>query len=505
MGLPGFQPGVNFDEIKDGGTGKYNELSHNLYKISMALGELNNSMIVDKLITSNTSLTGNTVYNNLTILEGANLDAGGNNILVKGDLVILSSQLSNCGNLEVYGDIKVENKAGDAGYQCDFHSDSVDCHGDASFEGCATFTTDSNAWMKVGGNLTFENCTSIGVLRTWVGGNFSHNDDGSSNSLLGTENTSSGVESNILVDGNINIPNTINADYIYDVSSSTLQSSSAGLNISVVGNFTGSGRIDSRSPQGSQDYSPPSGGSHYFFVGGDCTGTLVFYSTGGKGGNRSLANTPGKGGSSGGQMDIHITGSIIGAVDIYTYGGAGGDASGGASGPQTGGNGGNGGAINHTANTGIESSSGGAGGSEANGGSDGSTGSAGTITVAAGALLSHFPKQVTMVTADEASTDTLIFNVPVDVNSSDLDFQIQVEQQLNDVYTLTLFDHNSNDDAAYFSGSAPYTEGTGTITYTPPAGLSAGSLYRYRVRSMKDSDTTYTGLWTPWKTFTKET
>jgi len=96
-------------------------------------------------------------------------------------------------------------------------------------------------------------------------------------------------------------------------------------------------------------------------------------------------------------------------------------------------------------------------------------------------------------TADLAETDELTWSVPVDANGQALDFTVEIYEEVYPGTFMIVSAEDSDADASSFSGTPPYTEGTGTVTYSVPATLASGTEYRWRVQAMKDADTGVTG------------
>ncbi len=106
-----------------------------------------------------------------------------------------------------------------------------------------------------------------------------------------------------------------------------------------------------------------------------------------------------------------------------------------------------------------------------------------------------------LVTANNTANPALLdFNAPIHASAINFDFAIQVERQFTEKIFQLDVSENTNDNTADFSGTAPYLQGSGTISFTLPV-LSPGT-YRWRVKTIKDLDTDKESLFSDWRLFT---
>jgi len=104
--------------------------------------------------------------------------------------------------------------------------------------------------------------------------------------------------------------------------------------------------------------------------------------------------------------------------------------------------------------------------------------------------------------SNSINISSLLWKPPVILIDSEitLDFTLEIQQQFTEKIFQTIVVSNTNDNAEDFSGTPPYAQGSGNITYTLPV-LPAGT-YRWRVKTLKDLDITKESLFTDWRIFT---
>ncbi len=530
MGLIGFDT-ISFEEIKDSDRGDW-ESGSDLQNIRTDTGTLNNSIYADLAINTDESYTINLDCNNLIIYDGGRVNASGYDVTVFGNLTGRNARIV-CQKLEVFGNINISRKAGDSSYTNIFYVEELICHGNVVLDYC-DYQLD-----QAGGNGYYYDGTGVESASTiiqQINGDFTLINDLTSDArwwcswfniggdFYTSESTitysSKSVEHNFLwaVGGDIEFDGL--TTLLINQPFSSPQMSVVGEIIfsqsSVEFDFSGSVGLD-----GGVNLGGDGGG----YIGGDgatvssvsTSGTYNGGGGGGAGGGAYLSGSAGAGdGGAGGDSISNFTGGGGGGgggtVNYYLYYGTGDsgttltvDVSGGdggdAYGAGDGGDGGNGGIYTLTYDSTSMGTitgdfSGGTGGALAGGGSNGVSGSTGSGSHTSGQvpLGIHCPQKPTFVTSTGATTSTIEFNVPIDVNGTNLDFEIIVEEKITDTVWLSTYDHNSNDDASYFSGTPPYSEGTGTVVYTPPT-LTSGSTYRIKVAALKDTDPSFQGIY----------
>ncbi len=512
-------PAVDFGVIQGA---NYSALDDNLHSIKQDAGELNNSILISEYITTNTTAVMVT-YKSLTIMNEATLDCDGQNIYVEGDCKVLSGQLINCGSLIVKGNLTVERKIGET-YINVFNVNEFHVTGDVSFDH-TDLTIDgyfydgtgansaSTTMQKIGGNLSIENDQSSD--QQWFCNQFDIKGDFYCNNTIiefDTWTWYTDIEHSFLW--------TIGGDCEFDgLTTLTIPDCYSHPKFSAAGqlifsesvvtwNLGGTEGRDNISPN---DNSGQGGG----YIGGAVTSQVAQYNGGGFEGESGAGrggfggiNATYSGGGGGGASDFTMyygVGDTGTTLIVNLTGGDGGHNRSGTTG--NGGQGGDGGDLTITYDstaigTLTTNISGGSNGSSYSQPRDPSSDGTSSHTSGGSPLVIHLPQVPTQVTEDNMTTSILVFNIPVDINNSNLDFVIEIEELLIGTLFGIVYYHNTNDNAGYFSGTAPYTEGTGTITYTPPTGLTVGNSYRWRVTAMKDSDTTLIGLTSPWRRFT---
>ncbi|WP_027360650.1 hypothetical protein [Desulforegula conservatrix] len=127
---------------------------------------------------------------------------------------------------------------------------------------------------------------------------------------------------------------------------------------------------------------------------------------------------------------------------------------------------------------------------------------AGNHTETASIGILHAPGKPAPTTADGATASTLAWNIPTDINNDTLQFRIEVEEKYNDLSFVKIIDQTTLSDPSRFSGTKPYAQGTGSVTYTIPAAtLVSGKTYRWRITAQKNPDATVTSLPSEWRAF----
>ncbi len=537
--------GVDLEEIKDSNRGDWTSGS-DLQNINQGIRELTGVGYIDLAVKDSSIYTENLELNNLIIYDGGSLDATGYTITVRGDLFIRNGSIT-CDKLIVWGNIDSKRKIGDISYWNSIEVNEILCIGDMILDYTNWIPTQyyegvganpaSSIIQKINGNLTITNNNPSEydwfTSRLHIGGNFYH--DGVTISITGSNEKSFlwTIDGNCEFNGltSLTIQNcyfspkfSINGNLIFSEANitwdfsgtdggnagnlSTSRSGSGGGYIGQLGylynqNISSNGQAGQYNGGGSGaetddiDATPRSGG-----VGANRGGD------GGGCGNNTTGNLGGGGGGGGAPnfTMFYRTGDITTTLNIYLKGGDGGDGNGWSysTGFADGGDGGDGGVLTlsydsvpmSVLNMNVAAGLAGAG---FNGGSNGVAGSIGSAThTPSGSLLPyHLPNIPTFVTLNNAETSSIEFNVPSDLNNSNLDFEVTIEQRITDTVWLTIYIHNSNSSPSYFSGTPPYTQGAGTVIYTPPV-LESGIQYRVSVKAMKDSNTTLSSINSQW-------
>ncbi len=534
-GFTGSNINLNLDEIKDSYRGDW-ESGSDLQNIANNIQKLLGLEYTDLAVNSIQSFSQPLIVNNLIIYDGGHVNSGNQNITVLGDLLIINGSIT-CNQLDVRGKIEVKRKVGDLSFVNNFTVKAMHCKGNVSFDytnwvnstyyegvGANPASSDIN---KIGGSFTITNdessnqnwfCCRIDITEnfycdnTTIISNFTYNQEHSFLWTIGGNCEFNGLTTLQIYDCYLSPKFSVNG--IITFSESTVNWYLSGTDLTVH-DYRGSGYIGAQTqitiPNGangvSGTYNGGGSGASSGAIGVLTTGGLGA-GRGGRGGNAgSLTGGGGIGGGGGaGAPDFTMfynTGDINTTLNIYLDGGNGAIAD-----PANaeGGEGGDGGNLSITynatpINTVNMNVTGGAGGGSY-GYAQGVNGSSGTSSHLSGGtpLLFHLPEIVTIVTLDNAETSSIEFNSPNDSNGSDLDFEIILEEELSENLWLTLINQTSNSDPSNFSGTPPYTQGSGTITYTPPA-LTSGKTYRIKIRAMKDSDTNLSGLWSNWLNF----
>ncbi len=521
------------EEIKDSNRGDWIP-GDDLHIINNGLKELTGSGHIDLAIKDDSTYTENLELNDLLIYEGGRLNAPGYTIIVRGNLIGRNARIV-CDTLIVWGDIDFTRKTGDMSYTNIFDVNEVLCLGNMlvdysewtparRYEGVGP-TTASTIIQKIGGNLTVTNDQTSNavwfVSQVSVGGNFYCDSATIVNAEFKTVEKSflwtvdgdcefDGLTALTFLDCYLSPMFSVGGELIFSEGSVTWDlSGSIGNNGGApgVGNY-GGGFI------GGEDIGAGTGDPGLWNGGGSGGSHISIARLGGAGAGRggdggSTAGGGGAGAGGGGSpnfMFFYGLGDTNTTLNIILKGGDGGDAY--VSGVNSdGGDGGDSGTLTisydttpmNVLNMDVTGSNGGAGDTTGSPGANGSVGSA-SHTPGGSPLPYHLPVTPTFVTAEDAETTTIEFNVPVDMNGSDLDFEVILEQKITETVWLTAYVHNSNANPSMFSGTAPYTEGTGTVVYTPP--VLPADTYRISIKAMKDSATNLSSINQAWLTFT---
>ncbi len=439
----GFNPQELESKLDDVQGDNFNSDIDSLHSIKQDAGQLNDSIVIDGLIVEDTVLTGKTFYNNLTIAMEAELDGTGQEIYVFGDLTITNGMI-NAEFLHIDGNINVQRKTGDASYTNIFDVNRLECNGD----------------------VTLKNTDCCGIPMTW-----------DSAEVLPTYISNEGW----IINGNVNMQDVI---HLIQASGSNVAVEQDFYSTFVPINIKGSAIFNNVEFDGSSSiiyggggWSPPPAGGLNLQIDGDAEfigttsnnilmkgsynadGGAIYKSSGGSGvlsigGQLTIDN-----------MSIDVLGNTVfstptrnGHFNIY-YGTL--------------------------------------------------VGSFGTLTTnvvdegVGTKYTKHVPKYPTTVTADDiiiSSGETITWNVPVDENDNTLHFQIQIEEKFSAKFWDTTQDKISGVDSG-FSGTAPYTEGTGTVSFTVD-NLNDGIMYRWRIRAVKSTNSNDLSCWGPYKYFT---
>jgi len=522
-------------EIQDGNPAvrTWEALRDNLHEIRNDTGTLNSTVVGDIYITGDTVLSEPLLCNDLYVLNEAELDCGGFEVLVLGNLVIRSAELINCLKLEVYGTIDINRAVGDTSFTNLLYCDETNCHGQAwfyytewdraagviiepaptdyikpqLFESAFSWITASNnyaaafrfAEIHVAGTFGF---ASIGAnafaqycchpTKLFVKGDM--------NMFTCTQLFLAGRD--------ITTPTSWNV-----VGSFTHNLAAFTLNLT--GGAGGAGVIATHAGAGGEFNGPPNQ-----TVGGATAGTYNGGGTGYRGTGAGAAgsqkggaggagiNGPGAGGGGGGgatDFNFYYGSGDLGLTFNMTSRGGNGGAGGGIGGNSDGGDGGDGGdvAVRYTANqmTMPFTVTGGTGGAAGGIGAAGANGAAGSSSHIVGAVFAGYRPDIPVpTTADGATTATLSWNVPADDDGDNLDFQVEVEEKYTPFVFVTIYQDDSDASPGKFSGAPPYAQGVGSVTYTP-GGLTSGQLYRWRVRAFKDTSTSTYSIFTQWREF----
>lgn len=114
----------------------------------------------------------------------------------------------------------------------------------------------------------------------------------------------------------------------------------------------------------------------------------------------------------------------------------------------------------------------------------------------------HAPGKPLPTTAEGATASSLIWSIPADINNDTLQFRIEVEEKYNDLSFVKIIDQTTLSDSSRFSGTKPYAQGTGSVTYTILAAtFVSGKTYRWRITAQKNPDATVTSLPSEWRAF----
>ncbi len=521
---------LNLDEIKDSNRGDWIP-GDDLHKIYNGIKELTGVGYIDLAVKDHSIYGENLELNNVIIYDGGHLDASGYDIIIRGDLLGRNASIS-CNSLTVWGNIDYTRKVGDVSHSNSFNVNTLDCSGNVLMQ----YTTWSHSWSKIGGNLTLTdmlnddwfysnyvdvsgdfqtNIASITADSTFqwsIGGNaeftlltsltnsFTHNTHSFSviGSLLFGEPS---VSWSFLATSGGNAQGTVPNNYSgagggYIGGLAKIASGGAGENGNP-GTLNGGGG-------GSTSNTNPPNIAHTGGAG---------INRGGKGGNTGITTSgwSGGGGGGGGGCEVNLyygTGDPTTSLSIDTSAGNGGNGGGLGTSSGDGGDGGDGGIVTASYDTVPMGTftpyvNAGTGGIGFSGGASGVSGSVGSSSHTPGGspLPYHLPITPTFVTAEDAETSSIEFNVPTDANGSDLDFAVVLEEKFTDLVWLTIYNHDSNNNPSLFGGSAPYSEGIGTVTYTPPT-LTSGRTYRLSVIAMKDTSTGRTSIPSSWLIFT---
>ncbi len=509
---------------------EFSDTADTLHSIKQDAGQLNDSIISNGLILENTTLSGSMEYKKLYIMNEATLDCDGYNVYIEDECKITSAQLINCGSLTIKGDLTVQRKIGDVTFTNVLTVDELHVSGDALVKN-ATWTPEFNIRQIFQGDLITSDI-SDGIWNTdlFVGGNFSCN-------FTTVTKTNIGIDWLINGDANFNDFVSMTCDNCMRAltricvngaitfNESAISFSFNGDDGDAVNYGNGGGYIGATVGTNIYTYSGVDGtwngggsGSHSHMTYGVSLIPGAGSGLGGDGGLGGAGNTVtpaenGFGGGGGGgstEFQLHANSGSLPTVTVSCVGGNGGSAN--SSHYGRGGGGGSAGPISLTHGTTAFPSN-----LTCTAGTNGVDGDGATVPVAASGtaygtsstvsttlLEGYVPFQPIQVTEDGSTTSNLVFNIPIDINGSTLDFLVEIDELITGIVYDSVISHDTNNDSSYFSGTAPYAEGTGTITYTP-VGFTTGNEYRWRVTAMKDSDTTLCGLTSPWRSFTYTT
>ena len=431
--------------------------SDNLHEIMQGVGMVSGAALVPRVIIEDTTLSDDGAYLSLDIINSAKLTAIGKKITVIGDFRIFSARIE-AAELVVYGNLTVQRAPTDTSYTNLLDVDRLTVHGDVVIKNTewlpGHLATDV---QKIGGNLTFD-----GITRFHTGsGGF---DEGNGSSASSTRAVT------IHVKGDVSSDLAVFNGYAKELTGGGMQSNQdndgyvgLGFRVFCDGNISMPSltSIDCRGGNitggtGAYVESGGGGGKIVLSAGGNITvGTgLVMDARGG-----NATDGDGDYGGDANDIDFYYAGSLTGSIsNAYVAGGTG----------------------------------------PVSAGADGNY--ANVNAIGAG----HLPETPVQTTPVDAETGQLEWDVPGDANGSNLDFRVEVHEKLSNVAWLAVMDQNSNDDAGQFSGTPPYAESTGSVTYTIPAGLASGAAYRWRVTAMKDTDTTLSGIPSAWREFIME-
>lgn len=419
------------------------EAIDNLHEIAKGLRSIRTDIYRDLVVTSDVSISNNAGYLNLTVVEEALVSAPNGQITVFGDCRILSGGIQ-AQTLEVFGDLTVERAPLDSSYTNVLDVDNLIVHGNATIKNTQWLPGYTAAQM-IAGNLTMDDITEF--------------HDGTSGFEAASGQAASSNALKLLVGGNITSNMTALDGAGKDAGVAGEGYQGLGFILMAAGDITMSGLVsvdatggENSSGTGGGTETGGGGGSIVLAAGGTLTvGTNLVLDAGGG----DATNVDGDDGGDAGDIDVYYGTAFVGSIQTATV----------------------------TGGTGTPN------------------GADGTYTNTNAIMAGHMPAVPTATTADGATTATLAWDVPVDINGDDLDFEVEIQEMLSGVVWLSVLLQNSNDDAGQFSGTPPYTEGTGSVTYTIPAGLTTGDTYRWRVTALKDGDTANVSVPSEWREF----
>ena len=427
FGYGDFDLDTPFSEIKGDGWESINNL-HELYEM---LRILQPGAINNGIVAENTSLSEKTYYENLYVIDGALLNYSGGDIYVFGDCFIYSARMT-CKNLYVMGNLYVQREVDDTSYTNLLTVDSLHVAGDV--------LTDYTTW------------TMEAAEEQWIGGNLTI-----SNPVSGTLNSQS------------------------TGSLSSVQQ----YNLHIGGDFTYTGAINGYGgvyASGNNQYGYFGRGLHFHVDGDiDLTGcTAINLSGGSTAGYTSYASAAGNGG----ELTLSANGSILFPASAITINASGGDSTVDGT-PSNGGDGGTvvvAGTQSGTSPT-VDVSAG--TGYDANG-SDGTSTNQSTI------VSGHAPGQPSPTTPDGETTSTLEFSIPADSNASTLHFEVKIWAVFDPSHLyFVCVSESDGGHAGRFSGTPPYDEGAGSVTYTIGSECETGLRYRWQVTAYKSDGSVY--------------
>lgn len=515
--------GPSFNADKD----NLHEIRNKTDIIRADSGELNGTAIIDMYITNDMTLTGNITVKNLYVLDGAILD-GAFTLIVQEDCFVYSSRITGLTFLDVHGDLTIDRDVGDTSTQNQLIIDALDVKGNVSISRSVLNVPE----ITIGGNFDLDFTTFIqssDSYSLYVGGNMTTTDLNVDNSVrwfVQGDLTTDALAGNIdVVAENFTYTGTvINATQDFSglfagdtgTSSNAPFTGGAGgegayLNICVKDTFTSStlSNINITASNGqTQSQAGGGGGGGCFFninaATSNLTNPVTLTATAGNGAGGGANYYCGSGGGGGGGVGKAADGGVGGGGSCA--GGSGSNGSGGKGFTDTASTLCN---VNITSvsnqpiNVTLVPGSGGNGGTSATNAVGGSGGN-GTVGITTDTdeedLTVVKPNYPTLVTADNSTNPTTLeFTPPVHFENINFDFEIVIQKQYTEKIYKNAYIQNSNDDAGQFSGTPPYIQGGSNVSYTLPT-LSA-SVYRWRVKTLKDADTANTSLYSPWRYF----